>query len=98
MKRAIFFALVLINAGLLVVLVMGSNSTPTAHAQEYVSQDYMMIAGRIDDDEEIVYITDLKTDRIVALEFDEAENELRPYRGVRLHRDFGRDQQALLSK
>jgi hypothetical protein len=98
MKRAIFFALVLINAGLLVVLMMGSGSTPAAHAQEYVSRDYMMIAGRIDEDEEIVYITDLKTDRILALEYDKGKNELRAYRGVRLHRDFGRDQQNLLPK
>ena len=89
MKKALIVALVCINVALLAALI-GMNLR-TAQAQtERGGNNYLMVAGRIPDGLDAVYVVDLKTRRLAAWSFDRTAKKLRIFPPRPLGRDFPR--------
>lgn len=90
MKKGIILALAAVNVVLLAVLLLGA-STPSARAQVVGGgSDYILHTAQIGSDWDAVWITDLRSRRMVAFRFDKTDKELKAYRGRDLRRDFGR--------
>jgi len=84
MKKAIIAMLVCVNVGLLVTLILGTG-VPKAKAQatfpgSVMPNNTIMITGQISDDEDAVYILDMASETLKALEFQGkgAAKRLRP--------------------
>ncbi|MFP4107258.1 MAG: hypothetical protein ACLFVU_14390 [Phycisphaerae bacterium] len=90
MKNALIAVLVCVNVALLVGLVFGSGAVDDAKAQVVIGQDYMLVTGKIDQNEDAVYITDLKKKQMLAFKYDRRQEAMVPFRGVRLLREFNR--------
>ena len=70
MKGYLIGALIVVNLLLVFVLVFGSSPQP-AQAQAFRGQtNYIMASGRITDSADILYVVDLATRRMVAIESD----------------------------
>ena len=71
MKKAIIAILVCVNVGLLCALILGVN-VPKATASypgSVMPHNTIMITGQISDSEDAVYILDMASERLAALEF-----------------------------
>ena len=71
MKKAIIAILVCVNVGLLVTLILGTG-VPKARATfpgSVMPNNTIMITGQISDDEDAVYILDMASETLKALEF-----------------------------
>jgi len=92
MKKALIAALLCLNVGLLLALVLGAG-VPTAEAQVAGGgRDYIMVTGHLSKDRDAVFILDLSSRRLVALKMSPEVNnpKLLSFRGRDLRRDFGR--------
>jgi hypothetical protein len=84
MKKIAFALLIAANVGLLLTLVAGSWSVEPARAQGFVTNDVSMISARLDGDEDLLYLVDLKTGEMVGLRYDKQDEELVRYEGLNL--------------
>ena len=76
MKRILIIFLVCLNAGLLVVLVMGPGA-PRADAQVIGGgTDYMAITGRIGAGWDAIYVIDVGKQRLASWKFDRKRKRL----------------------
>ena len=92
MKRKLIAALVCINVGLLLALVLGVG-THRAEAQVIGGgTDYLVVTGQIGSDWDAVYIIDLRQRLLAALRWDKTHKRLTAFRGRPMLRDFGRDE------
>ena len=92
MKRALVVTLVCINAALLLGLVIGVNASD-AKAQGMVGArtDYLIMTGHVGNDNDAVYVVDVRRQGMVAFRFDRNKKKLIAYRGVRkLKTDYRR--------
>jgi hypothetical protein len=91
MKKALIVGLMALNLTLLGVLIFGTG-VGEAQAQVY-GTDYMLVTGRISDNYDAVFVIDLSTRRMIAFRMDRTTQKLKPYRGVELLPEFGRERQ-----
>ncbi len=84
MKKLVFALLIALNVGLLLTLVAGSWSVEPAQAQGFVTNDVTMISARLDSDENLIYMVDLKTGQMVGIRYDKQEEKLVRYSGLSL--------------
>ena len=70
MKKAIIAILVCVNAGLLVVLILGAG-VPAAKAYpgDIVTNNTIMMTGQIKSSEDAVFIIDMASEKLAAFEF-----------------------------
>ncbi len=85
-KRIAIVALVVLN-GVLLAGLMHLNMEP-AQAQSFRPTNYTLAVGFIGTDEEVVYITDLQTKRMIALRWDVTAERVIPYGPRNLTQDF----------
>ncbi len=92
MKNALIVALVGVNLALVVGLIFGHTGVPDADAQVIgAGTNYIMLTGKVSRDEDMVVITDLEKRLTVGLRYDRNKDEMVAYKGLRLKREFGRD-------
>ena len=93
MKKKTIIALVCINIGLLVALVIGT-VVPRAEAQVFRgASDYLIINGQISSSTQAIYVLDLGRRRLEGWDWDQTRKRLRPLRGRNLRTDFRRESQ-----
>jgi len=93
MKRALVVTLVCINATLLLALVIGVNASD-AKAQGMVGArtDYLIMTGHVANDNDAVYVIDVRRQGMIAFRFDRTKKKLIAYRrGRKLKTDFRRE-------
>ena len=87
MKRLAIILLVCINVALL-ALVLGK-TLPRAEAQTMRgASDYLLMTGRIDQDEEVLYVIDVARRRLGTMRYDRTQGRMVPYGSRDLTRDF----------
>ena len=78
MKRTIIVALLCVNVGLLLALIVASSDR--AYGQVYTT-DYLVVTGQVAGDWEAVYVLDLGRRRLLALGFDKQKKRVAPFGG-----------------
>jgi hypothetical protein len=84
MKKLIFAMLIAVNVGLLLTLIAGSWSVQPARGQAVLGAGYVMMSARLDGDEDLIYLVNLKTNQMVGIKYDEQDEELQRFRGLTL--------------
>ena len=90
MKKVLIVAFLCVNVALLAAIVIASQ--PEAQAQGVVGggHDYLLLTAVMSRSSDVVYVIDLGSQRLAALEFDKTKKKLQAYRGRELKRDFGK--------
>ena len=87
MKRLAIILLVCVNVALL-ALVLGK-TLPRAEAQTmHGASNYLLMTGKLDQDEEILYIIDVAQRRLGAMKWNRTQGRLVTYGARDLTRDF----------
>ena len=90
MKRVSIVALVCINVGLLLALVLGTQA-PQAKAQTVGGRtDYVVMTGKITSNSDALYVIDTGRRSLAAWKFDRTSKKLIPFRPRDLKNDFRR--------
>jgi len=91
MRTGLIIALVCVNVGLLLALVLGT-TVPPAQAQVVGGgTDYLMLTGKMrGTNAEALFVLDLARRKMVAFKFDITANKLVPMKGRLLIQDFQR--------
>ena len=78
MKKLVITALICLNIGLLVALVLGE--TPSAEAQNgyYNETEYVLVAGKIEDGRDNIYVIDVAAQSIGSWRFELGRRRLTP--------------------
>ncbi len=92
MRRALIVALVLVNLGFLAGIIWKAGATPVKAQVIGAATDYIVLTGKTGGGEEALYIADLGRRSLLAFEYDRREDAMVPFQGIRLLREFGRDQ------
>lgn len=91
MKQLLLVSLICLNAALVVALTYGP-TTPKAYGQ-VIGSNYLVVTGHINEDNDALWIIDLRDRKLAALRFDKTRKQLAgiaPAGGRDLTRDFKR--------
>ena len=87
-KRIVIVALVCVNVALVAAVALVA-SAPPANAQVIgAGVDYLVVTGRLSENQAAVYIVDLAKQSMAAFDFDKTAKKLRAIDGRSLQNDF----------
>lgn len=90
-RKLLIYALVVVNAGLILTLLLGQG-VPEAGAQAVVGArtDYAVVTANAGKYNDVVFVLDIRGQKLIGLYFDRQRLRFEPLRGGReLKNDFG---------